>query len=96
MAVVDAGDWAQWNGSTWTAHAPDGTTAYRLGTLTCVTAEHCVATYGYSNDTTSVTWNSGTWAADGGSYAPDGHRAPECPTLETCFVGGTTTVSRSS
>ncbi|GAA2739955.1 hypothetical protein GCM10009868_00160 [Terrabacter aerolatus] len=95
IAVVDSGDWVQWNGSTWTVHAQDFT-AYRLGTLTCITADDCAATYAYSNDDTPVTWILGAWRTDGTSYPPDGHGRPECPTLATCFIGGTTTVSRSS
>jgi hypothetical protein len=95
VAVVDDGSWAQWNGSAWTAHVPDWT-AYRLGTLACISADHCLATYAYSNDTTSVTWNAGVWGAEGGTYPPDEHGTPECPSIATCFVAGTTTVSRSS
>ncbi|GAA2471165.1 hypothetical protein GCM10009858_05630 [Terrabacter carboxydivorans] len=95
IAVVDSGDWAQWNGSTWTIH-PQDFTAYRLGTLACVSAEQCLATYGYSNDDVPVTWTLGGWAAGLPSYPPDGHGRPECVSLETCFMAGTTTVSRSS
>jgi hypothetical protein len=95
VAVVDQGQWAQWNGSSWTAHASDSN-AYRLGTLTCLTGTHCLATHPYSNDEVPEVWNSGAWHEDG-RYAPDEvPYAPECPTMATCFVAGGTTVSRSS
>ncbi|MEW1952297.1 fibronectin type III domain-containing protein [Terrabacter sp. NPDC080008] len=95
IAVVDAGNWAQWNGSTWTAHPVDFS-AYRIGNISCLTAGYCLATHAYSNDYSTPTWIRGKWS-DGDSYAPDGMpSAPECPTLGTCFIGGATTVSRSS
>ena len=95
LAVTDNGTWAQWNGSTWTLHTADSS-AYRLGGLTCLTATHCAATYGYSNDTVPVTWNAGVWGTNGDAYTPDWHGAPECPTLATCFTASETTVTRSS
>jgi hypothetical protein len=95
IVVLDQGAWAQWNGSVWTAH-PAEMTAYRLGSLTCLTATHCLATHPYSNDTVPEVWNSGVWSDDG-TYTPDEIPfAPECPTPDTCFVAGGTTVSRSS
>ena len=97
LALADSGDWAQWNGSTWTAHPADWN-AYRLGSLSCLTADHCIGTHGYSNDSAPVTWNAGVWSgAPDGTYSPDYvPYAPECPTVATCFVAGGTTVSRST
>ena len=95
IAVADAGNWAQWNGSTWTAH-PGDIRSYRLGTLTCPTAEHCVGAHIYSNDYSTPSWVMGEWS-EGDSYAPDSTPGvPECPIVATCFIGGGTTVSRSS
>jgi hypothetical protein len=97
IAVAESGSWAQWNGATWTAH-PVAWDAERLGSLTCLTATHCIATHGQSNDYGPATWNSGLWGARyGETYAPDDvPLGPECPTMATCFVAGGTTVSRSS
>ncbi|WP_374971047.1 fibronectin type III domain-containing protein [Terrabacter sp. BE26] len=97
VAVAESGSWAQWNGSTWSSR-PVAVDSEMLGSLSCLTATHCIATHGQMNDYGPVTWNSGVWATRfGESYSPDGSpRAPECPTMATCFVAGGTTVSRSS
>ena len=97
IAVAESGSWAQWNGATWTAHPVAGD-AESLGSLTCLTATHCIATHGQSNDYGPATWNSGLWGTRyGETYSPDDIPfAPECPTMATCFVAGGTTVSRSS
>jgi hypothetical protein len=95
VLAVQSGSWAQWNGSAWSVHVL-GWSAYRFGTLTCLTPSHCLATHPYSNDTSPTAWNSGTWSDDG-TYAPDEvPESPECPTMATCFVPGGTTVSRST
>lgn len=95
LAVLDSGVVGRWNGSAWTfqpAH-PD---AFRLGSLSCVTATHCLASHGYSNDDWPIAWNSnGSWTDDG-TYPPEWHSKAECLDLTTCFIGGTTMVSRSS
>jgi hypothetical protein len=95
LAVLDSGVVGRWNGTAWTfqpAH-PD---AFRLGSLSCVTATHCLASHGYSNDDWPIAWNSnGSWTDDG-TYPPEWHSKAECLNLTTCFIGGTTMVSRSS
>ncbi|WP_374971048.1 hypothetical protein [Terrabacter sp. BE26] len=94
LAVFDSGVVGQWNGSAWAFQGAQSE-AYRLGSLACVNASHCLAGHGYSNDTWPVMWNSGVWTNDG-TYPPEGHSRPVCLDLTTCFVGGVTTVSRSS
>lgn len=95
ISVTYDGSWAQWDGATWTPHPADAGSGW-FGSLTCLTASHCVATHQFSNDWQVTVWNSGQWAF-GGTYAPNEvPSAAECPTMEACFVAGGTTVSRSS
>ncbi|WP_076263847.1 fibronectin type III domain-containing protein [Intrasporangium flavum] len=96
LATTDDGTWAQFDGRAWTVNPPN-MNAYRLATITCWSPDHCIAPHGYSNDWGPASFDAGTWTSSGGRYTPDYvPTQPECPTPVTCFVGGMTTVSRSS
>ena len=97
LATHDDGSWAQWNGVAWSVTLRDFA-AYRLQRHTCLTIHHCLAPHAYSNDYGAVGWDGGAWSESGGDYTMDGDvpTAPECPTVQTCFVGGLATVQRSS